>query len=83
MNGFLFTADGKLICEVQEPVKISYEPYKDKQIIKVKCTVCGRVRKIQKWKFDSAEGLSNYKWLKCRCCGDYMTGYVMIGGSRD
>ncbi len=25
MNGFLFTADGKLICEIKEPVKISYK----------------------------------------------------------
>lgn len=77
MNGFLFTADGKLICEVQEPVKISYEPYKDKRTIKVQCTVCGRIRKIQKWKFDFAEGSSKYKWLKCSCCGDCMTEYVI------
>lgn len=38
MNGFLFTADGELICEIKEPVKISYEPYKDKRTIKVRCT---------------------------------------------
>lgn len=77
MNGFLFTSDGKLICEVKEPVEISYEPYKDKRTIKVQCTVCGRIRKIQKWKFDSAAGSSKYKWLKCNCCGDYATEYVI------
>lgn len=53
MNGFLFTKDGKLICELTE---ISFEPYKDKRIIKVRCTVCGRIKRIQKWKFDFAEG---------------------------
>lgn len=78
MNGFLFTANGDLICEVKEPVKISYEPYKDKRTIKVKCTVCGRIRKIQKWKFDFAEGSSKYKWLKCNCYGDYATKYVIV-----
>lgn len=51
MNGFLFTKDGKLICELTE---ISFEPYKDKRIIKVRCTVCGRIKRIQKWKFDFA-----------------------------
>lgn len=44
MNGFLFTKDGKLICELTE---ISFEPYKDKRIIKVRCTVCGRIKRIQ------------------------------------
>ena len=78
MNGFLFTADGELICEIKEPVKISYEPYKDMRIIKVQCTVCGRIRKIQKWKFDFAEGSSKYKWLKCNCYGDYATEYVIV-----
>lgn len=57
MNGFLFTKDGKLICELTE---ISFEPYKDKRIIKVRCTVCGRIKRIQKWKFDFAEGSSKY-----------------------
>lgn len=78
MNGFLFTKDGKLMCELTEPIKISYEPYKDKRTIKVQCTVCKRIRKIQKWKFDSAEGSSKYKWLKCNCCGDFMTEYVIV-----
>lgn len=39
MNGYLFTKDGELICEL---TGISFEPYKDKRIIKVRCTVCGR-----------------------------------------
>lgn len=52
MNGFLFTEDGKLVCEL---TKISFEPYKDKRIIKVRCTVCGRIKRIQKWKFDFVE----------------------------
>lgn len=39
MNGFLFTKDGKLICELAEPIKISYEPYKDKRTIKVQCRI--------------------------------------------
>lgn len=79
MNGFLFTTDGELICKVQEPVKISYGPYKDKRVIKVRCTVCGRIRKIQKWKFDFAEGdgANRCKWLPCHCCGDYATKYVI------
>lgn len=39
-----FTEDGKLVCEL---TKISFEPYKDKRIIKVRCTVCGRIKRIQ------------------------------------
>lgn len=77
MNGFLFTEDGKLVCEL---TKISFEPYKDKRIIKVKCTVCGRIRRIQKWKFDFAEGdgANRCKWLPCHCYGDYATKYVIV-----
>lgn len=75
MNGFLFTEDGKLVCEL---TKISFEPYKDKRIIKVRCTVCGRIKRIPKWKFDFAEGSSKYKWLKRNCYGDYATEHVIV-----
>lgn len=45
MNGFLFTADGEPICEIKEPVKISY---KDSRTIKIQCTNCAKVRKVKK-----------------------------------
>lgn len=44
MNGFLFTADGEPICEIKEPVKISY---KDSRTIKIQCTNCAKVRKVK------------------------------------
>lgn len=69
MNGFLFTADGKLICEVLESVKISPDPYKDRRIVKIQCVNCRKVRKVQKWRFDSAYGPSSKeKYFECKRC---------------
>lgn len=66
MNGFLFTADGEMICEIKEPVKISY---KDSRTIKIQCKNCAKVRKVKKWKFDSAPGPSSKeKWFECKWC---------------
>ena len=56
MNGFLFTADGELICEIKEPFKISY---KDSRTIKIQCTNCAKVKdaKIPDNAFDELFGL--------------------------
>lgn len=59
MNGVLYTIDGEVLCEFPE-FKIGNKQYKDKTVIKIHCTNCCVVRKVQKWKFDCAEQMRAY-----------------------
>lgn len=69
MNGVLYTIDGEILCEFPE-FKILNKQYKDKTVIKIHCTNCCVVRKVQKWKFDCAEQCERTtKWFYCRVCG--------------
>lgn len=66
-NGVLYTIDGEVLCEFPE---FKIDCYKDKTVIKIHCTNCCVVRKVQKWKFDYAEQCERTtKWFYCRVCG--------------
>lgn len=66
-NGVLYTIDGEVFCEFPE---FKIDCYKDKTVIKIHCTNCCVVRKVQKWKFDCAEQCElTTKWFYCRVCG--------------
>lgn len=68
MKGVLYTVDGEVLCEFPE-FKIRNHRYKDKTVIKIHCTNCCVVRKVQRWKFDCADPCDKYtRWFYCRVC---------------